>query len=340
MQATSIITVISKDGTILYQSPSISKILGYESTNRIGANFITSKLVHPEDVAKKQAALESVLACPNIDYKTQLRLQHKDGSWRWAETVFNNQLSNPDILGIVIITHDITEMKRLERQKDDFVGFASHELKTPLTSIKGLTQILQKRFSLAHDQENLVLLQRMAMQEERLIRLISDFLDVNKIQTGALSLRKSFFAIDDLITKIIDSFQYIDKNHTIIKKGVAEKKVFADEDRIEQVLSNLLTNAIKYSPGTPTIILSVSQDKSGTLVSVQDFGSGIYKKDIDRIFDRFYRTGEKANSPISGFGLGLYITREIIKGHGGEIWVESTKGKGSTFSFRLPSVTL
>lgn len=336
-QARSIITVIADDGTILYQSPSMEKILGYDPKKRVGGNFVTSKLVHPKDIEKKHEAFSYVLTHPNSDFTTQLRLRHKDGSWRWAETVFNNQLENPEIAGIVIITHDITEMKRLERQKDDFVNFASHELKTPLTSIKAFTQLLQRKL---RTKENLTILQRMSIQEERLVRLINDFLDVNKIQTGDLALRKSFFDLDTLLLKIIDSFRYMNISYEIVKIGKAEKQIFADEDRIEQVISNLLTNAMKYSPDVNKVVITVSQDDFGTLVSVRDFGVGIYKKDQEKIFDRFYRTERAEEARVSGFGLGLYIVREIIKGHGGTIWVESEKGKGSTFLFQLPQMPI
>jgi len=135
---------------------------------------------------------------------------------------------------------------------------------------------------------------------------------------------------------VINDFQSSVKTHQIIKEGKIKEQVFADQSRIEQVLVNLLTNAIKYSPGENKVNVRIDADKNNAVVSIQDFGFGITKKDQAKLFERFYRTSDKKEMKIAGFGLGLYIAAEIVKNHSGKIWVESTKNKGSTFYFTLP----
>jgi excisionase family DNA binding protein len=228
------------------------------------------------------------------------------------------------------------EIKKLEQQKDEFIGIASHELKTPVTSLMAYTQILAKHINDENDTKKKYLLKNINKQANRLSQLIDDLLHVNKIQSGKLLLRKKTVKVDSLINKIIKDYQFAYNTHKIIKKGRLNKNIYADPIRIEQVLVNLITNAVKYSPSGKEIVIKISENSGNTKVSVQDFGMGISEKDHKKIFERFYRSKETEESDIKGFGLGLYISWEIIKHHGGKMWVESIKGKGSTFHFTLP----
>jgi two-component system CheB/CheR fusion protein len=237
---------------------------------------------------------------------------------------------------ILLAIEDITERKSYEDQKDEFTGIVSHELKTPITTMKAFTQILQKRISQNGDKKDEYLLSNINSQADRLTNLINDLLNVSKIGAGKFSLDKKLFDLDKLVKKVVVDFQYTVDSHSIVKKGDIKELVYGDESRIEQVLSNLIANAIKYSPQENKVIINLQSDKQNAIIRVQDFGFGIAKKEQRRVFERFYRTSDKEKNSISGFGLGLYISSAIIKRHNGKIWVDSTKGKGSTFSFSVP----
>ncbi len=231
---------------------------------------------------------------------------------------------------------EIQERKKLEKQKDEFLGIASHELKTPVTSLKAYTQVLKGKFQKKGDMESVVHLTKMASQINKLTTLISDLLDITKIESGKLQFHEEYFYFDDLVRETIDEIQIIAKNHSIVQKGATKKKICADRDRIGQVLINFLTNAIKYSPDSRTIIVKISARNEDVVFCVQDFGLGIDQTDIPHVFERFYREPGIQHETFPGLGLGLYISSEIIQRHNGKLWVESEKGKGSTFYCSIP----
>ncbi len=239
---------------------------------------------------------------------------------------------------ILLAIEDITDRRDIEKQKDMFIGIASHELKTPITTMKVYAQILEKRLLQKGDNKDTYLIQNINKQTDRLTNLINDLLNTSIIQAGKLALEKKNFDLNAVISKTVVDFQYATETHQIIKEGELEEQVFGDKGRVEQVLTNLITNAIKYSPKGGDVIVRLGKDKNNAIVSVQDFGFGIEKRDQTKVFERFYRTDDKKEMNVAGFGLGLYIASEIIKGHHGKIWVESTKGKGSIFYFTLPIV--
>jgi signal transduction histidine kinase len=222
---------------------------------------------------------------------------------------------------------------RSNQKKDEFIGIASHELKTPLTSAKGFLELLN---SIEQDAQNKLFVQKALNSINKLQRLIYDLLDVSKIQAGQLQLDIKEFDIDELIDDCIHEAQISTATHSIFREGeLINTFISADKNRIEQVIINLLSNAIKYSPKGEKIIVHTSRTNSKLVVSIQDFGVGLPISEHKKIFDRFYRSKEK-ESGASGFGLGLYICSEIIKRHKGRIWVDSRQGNGSTFYFELP----
>lgn len=237
---------------------------------------------------------------------------------------------------ILLAIEDITDRKDIEKQKDIFIGIASHELKTPITAMKGYAQILEKRLSDRKDSKDIYLIENINKQTDRLTRLINDLLNTSRIQAGKLVLHKNNFDLDALVTKAVVDFQFATDSHQIIKEGELKELVNGDQNRIEEVLNNLITNAIKYSPEADKVIVRLGIDKNKAIVSVQDFGFGIDKSDQEKIFERFYRSNNKQEVSVAGFGLGLYIAAEVVKAHHGKIWLESIKGKGSTFYFTLP----
>ena len=330
-----IVSIIDKNGRILYQSPNIVNILGYESNSRIGKNFIKSKYAHPEDLFIKKQLLEKTFTNPNKNFVGELRLLHKDGTWRWMQVIFNNQLQNPAVKGIVVITQDIHERKLLELQKNEFLSVASHELKTPLTTIRAYSQLLSRRWIRNHGtKKDISFLENILYQTDKLTGLIDDLLDVSKLQEGKFLVKMKPFQMQSLIRKITEDFHYISESHTIELTQTTKTFVIGDEFRIAQVMTNLLTNAIKYSPETFLVQIKIIRKGQYVVTSVADQGVGIPAKKQKFVFDRFYQVEKNAAQKSSG--LGLYISSEIIKLHKGKIWLESKKGKGSTFYFSLP----
>ncbi len=218
------------------------------------------------------------------------------------------------------------------KKKDEFIGIASHELKTPLTSIKAYLQVLE---SMEDKQPNKLYIERANQNVNKLELLLYDLLDVSKIQSGQLRLNLDNFNIDSLVDETIAAIQIVSPRHKIIRQGSpVDHIIFGDKQRIEQVLVNILSNAIKYSPDTEEILVHTYTNDSEVIIGIRDFGIGIPKEEQGKIFERFYRTKDITRH-ISGFGLGLYICKDIIKRHNGKIWIES-EGSGSAFFVSLP----
>lgn len=237
-------------------------------------------------------------------------------------------------IGATIVFMDITREKEAEKSKNEFISIASHELKTPITAIKAFSQILEKNLRQSSDRKNIFLITKINLQIDKITRLITDLLNISKIEEGRLSLKKEFFDYDALIKQTIADFKY--SPHKINKLGSANNKIYADKDKIAQVLINLINNAIKYSPQHKNINVKISGNRHNIITCIEDFGIGIPKNDIGKLFKRYYRSEISQEKNIGGFGLGLYISSEIIKKHKGKIWCESEAGKWSRFYFSLP----
>lgn len=240
------------------------------------------------------------------------------------------------IIGLIGISRDITVRKQQERYKDEFMGIVSHELKTPVTSLKAYTQVLKKKLARNGETTFLALLTKMDAQINKLAKLINDLLDITKIEGGKVRFNLEKFSFSQLLGEIIDEVQRTTQTHEIILIKKQHIHIYADRDRIGQVVTNLLTNAIKYSPRANRVFVSLQTEKKQLKVSVQDFGMGIAKEKQHYVFKRFYRSNGNSDLTFPGIGLGLYISEEIIKRHGGKIWVESEQEKGSIFHFTLP----
>ncbi|WP_113653099.1 ATP-binding protein [Pedobacter namyangjuensis] len=236
---------------------------------------------------------------------------------------------------ILLAIEDITEKREIERRKDDFLSIASHELKTPLTTIKGFMQVLERSVPKDASEKFLSTLSKVSTNVDRLNNLIGELLDVSKIQTGNITLHKSNFDFDKMVMDAVDAMQSSTNTHKIIVQGKTNAVVEADESHIIQVLNNLLSNAVKYAPDGGNILVEINNVSEYVKLSVKDDGLGMNAEDAKRVFERFYRSSE-IQKHFPGMGIGLYICDQIIKNHKGTLWVESEKGKGSTFSFTLP----
>ena len=233
------------------------------------------------------------------------------------------------------LLEEIEFRKEAERKKDEFISIASHELNTPVTSVKGYLQLLERSVDKQSPEVTKSRLQKVRNQVDKLQILISDLLDISKIESGKLQFNKKFFVFDHMLDHVLDVMQHNNPQIRLIKKGAVESKVFADEMRIEQVIVNFISNAQKYAHESEEIHIN-SEIRGGQLYfSVKDFGIGMSEEHQKNIFDKFYRV-EETSERFQGFGIGLYICHEIIERHHGKIGVKSTPGKGSEFYFYLP----
>lgn len=229
---------------------------------------------------------------------------------------------------------DITERKLDELRKNDFIGMVSHELKTPLTAINGFVQVLQRKSKIDGDQYAVNALEKTHIQVRKMTAMINGFLNVSRLESGKLMIDKTSFRLDQLLQETVDETFISPSTHHIIFALSCEVTVYADRDKISSVISNLLSNAHKYSSNGSSIEINCEIKEDEVIVSVKDQGIGISDDDAKKLFDRYYRV--QSNHTISGFGIGLYLSAEIIQRHNGKIWVESNESAGSTFYFSLP----
>jgi len=333
-----VITVFNYDGTITYQSDSLERVLGYKAEERIGKNLFKESLVHPEDREIEKHLFQKCIDTPYVYIRSEFRMKYKEDGYKIMEVGCINLANNSSIHGIIKFYRDITERRMVEKQKEEFIGVASHELKTPVTSIKAYTQILYDTLKEKKDDESAELLLKMDKQIDRLTTLIKDLLDVTKITEGQLLLKRENFDINELIREVVNEIQLTTKRHKLIVNLQNIKPIKADRERTSQVLINLLSNAIKYSPQADKVIISSSASEKEVTVCVKDFGIGINKEMQKKLFKRFFRVSDEITSTFPGLGLGLFISSEIVKNQKGRIWVESTPKKGCTFCFALPFV--
>jgi signal transduction histidine kinase len=238
-------------------------------------------------------------------------------------------------LGAVL---DITGMKQEELRKNDFIAIISHELKTPLTAIKSYIQILLGKAKKDGDIFETNALVRAEAQTIKITSMINDFLNLARIEEGKLRITKEVFSLDNWLEDILSEAAFLTSNHQLKIVPCKGVEVYADKDKICQVLINLISNATKYShPGTP-VDIGCEKVNGGVRFYVRDQGIGINPEHVDKLFNRFYRVENEQMKTVSGFGIGLYLVSEILRYHNSRLDVESQEGRGSTFSFILDAV--
>lgn len=293
------------------------------------------QIVHPDEREKNITEwINSISA--GKDFLFEHRFRRHDGEYRWQ---LSRAIPQRDAAGNIQMwvgtSTDIQDIKEQEQQKDFFISMASHELKTPITSIKGYVQLLKNTYRNSEDVFLKKSLQAVDKQIITLTSLISDLLDVSKIKSGSLVLNKQHFEITDMIKEVVNHIQHINPDHSI-NVLLNDAAVYADRERISQVLINFLTNAVKYSPVSKEISIKNFIEDDHVVVSVEDSGIGISKADQEKIFERFYRVEGKNEKTYPGFGIGLFICSEIVHRHEGNIGVSSEPGKGAAFYFSIP----
>ncbi|MGZ5197789.1 MAG: hybrid sensor histidine kinase/response regulator [Kaistella sp.] len=234
------------------------------------------------------------------------------------------------------LLEEIEFRKEAERKKDEFISIASHELKTPMTSIKGYIQLLERSLDKNDIETVRARLHKVHNQVEKLNLLVADLLDISKIESGKLKFNKKYFNFDEVLDHIVEVMQQANPTVNLMKTGRIDREIFGDEMRIEQVIVNFITNAIKYAPNSHEVHITSELRGSEIYFAVKDFGIGMAKEHQQRIFDKFYRV-EETSERFQGLGIGLYICHEIIERHQGQIGVNSAPEEGSEFYFNIPA---
>lgn len=291
------------------------------------------------DPLQKDSVVEAINAAilNGTLYESEYQIHWKDQSIHWIKEsgkAIYNEFGNP--VSFIGASFNITETKQLQQQKDDFIGIASHELKTPVTSIKAYGQVLERMLLKKGDVVEAGLMRKMDAQLNRLTSLIGDLLDVTKVNSGKLQYNYAYFDFNEMLLSAIEELQRTSEKHEIKQELEEIGLVFADRERISQVVTNFITNAIKYSPTANQVIVYAEAKGDNIVVCVEDFGIGIAEDNLNKVFEQFYRVGGTMQHTFPGLGLGLYISSEIIKREGGKIWVSSKEGKGSKFCFSIP----
>ncbi|HYI15151.1 MAG TPA: ATP-binding protein, partial [Thermomicrobiales bacterium] len=321
------IVLLGPDGRYLDVSPATEKLLGYSREEMLQKR--AGELLHRRDLWLEHA---QPIFERDGTWRGEAELRHKDGHLVPIESRMS-RIELPDGLVTFAAWRDITERRAVERLQQEFIVMVTHDLKTPLTSIKGLAQLMLRRESYSQPA-----LETIVSQSNHLERLINDLLDVARMAAGRLDLQFEPVDLGQLAQLAVRQAQATTSRHTI-RVEIAEQPIVHDwdGDRIRQVLLNLLTNAIKYSPDGGDIVVRVEDDlaERQACISVRDNGMGIAPEVLPRLFNRFFRAEESLTAG-EGLGLGLYISRSLATAHGGRISVESHPGVGSTFTVTLP----
>lgn len=293
--------------------------------------------VHPDDTCIKKVWQRCVECSQPLELEVRIK-ELKSGFFCYHLLRIIPVKDKTGIRSWVGTFTDINEQKQEERKKDEFLSIASHELKTPLTSVKAYIQLLERMPDVKKDSKFATYISRAQNQVNKLDSLIADLLDISKIENGKLKVNKKLFDMEKLIESATETIHYT-HSHVQVKierRGDAiTREVNGDAVRIEQVLINFLTNAIKYSPDSDKVIVHTAADRESVYVGVQDFGIGIPEHKKSNIFTKFYRV-EESSVKFQGLGIGLYICAEIVKLHNGTYGIESSTGQGTTFYFTIP----
>lgn len=328
------ISVSDDTGSAVYFNEAWTNLTGRTPAELLQDGWVD--LIHPEDRDRVINIYASVFL-EKKPWQWEFRMPDRQGGYRWLLTRGAPRFrSDGFFAGYISSTVDITAVKENDQRKNDFISMVSHELKTPLTSAISYVQVSEEIASAAADTVTAGMLDRAGKQLGKMTRMINNFLDVSRLESGKIHLQRQRFDMGILLKEAEEESNASVTSHKITFGQAVEIWVEADRERIGHVISNLISNAVKYSPGDSGILVTCKTMGDQVQVSVADEGMGISEDDLPRIFDRFYRVKANVAKHIAGFGIGLYLCREIVREHNGDIRAESTPGKGSTFYFTLP----
>ena len=317
------------DGELDYVNQIVSNDFGIRGKDIVGRGW--DEFVHPDDLPGYLRSWDAALQSTG-EFMIEFRLRFANDGYKWHLARALPLIEDGQVKLWLGTNTNIDVQKNNEHKKDEFLSIASHELKTPLTGIKAFNQLMQRTKSEAQQQ---IFLKKSAENILRLERLINDLLDVTKINAGKMNYRMEPFNFGKMVANSVENIQHTKPSHQIIIESSADIIYTGDHYRLEQVMQNFLSNAIKYSPAGDKVIVNSRLERGSIILSVRDFGIGIPAENMPLLFDRYYRV-DNATMQFEGLGLGLFISSEILKRHYGSFWIESEEGKGSTFYFRLP----
>jgi two-component system sensor histidine kinase VicK len=330
--------IISKtlQGIITSWNESATRTFGYSEEEMIGESIL--KLI-PEDRQQEEPLILARLRTgERVEHFETKRLTKNGVLLDISLTISPVKDKKGNIIGLSKIARDITERKREDLRKNDFIAMVSHELKTPLTSMRSYVQVLLARAIKDADEFTINALTRANVQAKKMTVMIQDFLSLARLEDGKISVNKELFDLHPVIEETAADARYLSSNHQLELVDCEDIKLFADRDKIGQVLMNLLSNAIKYSPKGGKVTIGCKKEPGKVKIYVSDEGVGINPGDQERMFERFYRAANEKIKTVSGFGIGLYLVSEILRYHDSTIAVESEEGVGSTFYFYLDTV--
>ena len=352
-----VIALIEPDGTVSYVSPSVVRVLGYAAEEFAGLTVFDH--VHPDEREAAARRFAEIVGQPGDSRTVLNRIRHKDGSWRWIETVSTNQLDNPSVRAVIANMRDVTDRIRVEealrereecfllasealkdadRRKDEFLAMLAHELRNPLAAINNAAQL---SLCAARDEDLEWSKNVISRQAKQLARLLDDLLDVSRITRGQIQLRKERIDLAPVISRALETVRpLIEAKQCNLTLSIAPDRIrlYADPLRIEQVLVNLLTNAAKYTGERGNIALAARAD-SEVILSVADDGVGIPRELLPHVFDLFAQADRTMDRFQGGLGIGLTLVKKLIEMHGGTVIAASDGvGAGSEFVIRLPSL--
>jgi two-component system, OmpR family, phosphate regulon sensor histidine kinase PhoR len=323
--------ILDPTGAVAMINPAAERIFGIIAAETLGRHPI--EVIHhfELDALVRRAEGERIPVSAEIDVhhpdRRALRVQ--------ANPVIGRQAA---FLGTVVVAQDITDLRRTDLIRQEFVANVSHELRTPLASLRALAETLQD--GARHDPDaGPRFLAHMIAEIDRLTLLVSDLLDLSAIESGSAPLRMGSVSVDDVVQDVVAKFQLVaDRRDITLGVDAAEDiaPMWADETRIEQALANLVDNAMKYTADGGSITVRGREREGFIALSVADTGAGIPAEHLSRIFERFYRVDRSRSRALGGTGLGLSIVKHIVTSHGGRVEVQSTEGRGSTFTLLVP----
>lgn len=327
-------------------------VIGTDQRGRV--LLVNDRALQLLNIRQEQAIGHSILRLLNIESKialkgllqkdTEVMINHSD---KGVDSILKGEFSiirreTGFVTGVVCVLTDVTEQEKTEQEQRDFVSNVSHELRTPLTSIKSYSEALSDG---AWRDEKIApqFLEVIQSESNRMIRMIANLLDLSKMDGGQITLQTDYVDLKRIINHIIDRLVFTLEsdsnagNYNFVREFTTRDiYVDIDQDRMTQVIDNILNNAVKYSPDGGTITVKIEDNHRSVVVRITDEGLGISKQDAEKLFDRFYRVDKARSREQGGSGLGLAISKEVIELHGGSIWVDSVEGEGSTFNFELP----
>ena len=322
------VLVVGADGRTLLTNQAYTDLFGSSVADIVAEDSSGRQLAVDERPERRAARGESFTM--NFTYLMP------DGERRWLEASGQPIRNGGEQQGAVVVIRDITE-RSLRRLQEEFMAIASHELRTPLTVLHGYLEMLNRRLSRENAEVQLRYASRALAQTKRLAELVTNLLDVSRLQNGKMELDLEPVQLVPLVAQTVDIARSLAQGQAItFAADDAGLAVSAEPARLEQVLMNLLTNAIRYAPGTERIDVRVRRHQAHALIEVRDYGPGIPGAELPNLFRRFYQVGDGRGRQRMGLGLGLFICNEIVRAHGGGIDVTSAEGHGSTFTVRLP----